>query len=509
MSGSAHAGGGSLTRLVDAILLPPFPGRSAPGWVLRALEHGLAGVTLFGPNVAAPEQLATLTAALRAVAAEPLVAIDEEGGDVTRLAHLTGSPYPGNAALGAVDDVQLTRAVYHALGTDLAAAGINVDLAPSVDVNTTAGNPVIGTRAFGDRTALVSRHAAAAVTGLQSAGLAACAKHFPGHGSTRDDTHHVLATVEGGLRRVRVRDLPPFAAAIAAGVAAVMPGHLRVPGLTGALPASQSAAALHGLLRGELGFTGVIISDALEMRAVSQRDGIAGAAVRTAGAGVDLLCLGRDLDEDDYLAIRAAIVAAVRDGGLPEARLADAAGRVAGLRARLAAKAQPAAEQPGPRLPGPADARPDGTLGLAAARRALRLFGTVGPVTDPLVIEADPPENIAAGRVPWGLGPWLPGESVIRLPAGNVEAAASAVAGAVARAAARSLIMVVRNAHRAPRTQALVSLLLAQRPDTIVVEMGLPVWRPPARTYLATYGASRPSGQAAAELLGLTGPDAA
>jgi beta-N-acetylhexosaminidase len=507
MSGSAHRVDGSLTRLADAILLPPFPGRSAPRWVLRALEQGLAGVTLFGPNVAGPEQLAALTAALRAVAAEPLVAIDEEGGDVTRLAHLTGSPYPGNAALGAVDDVQLTRAVYHALGTDLAAAGINVDLAPSVDVNTTAGNPVIGTRAFGDHTALVSRHAAAAVTGLQSAGLAACAKHFPGHGSTRDDTHHVLATVEGGIRRVRERDLPPFAAAIAAGVAAIMPGHLRVPGLTGSRPASQSAAALGGLLRGELGFTGVIISDALEMRAVSQRDGIAGAAVRAAAAGVDLLCLGRDLDEDDYLAIRAALVAAVRDGSLPEARLADAAGRVAGLRALLAAKAPPAAARPG--LPGPPDARPDGPLGLAAARRALRLFGTVGPVTDPLVIEADPPENIAAGRVPWGLGPWLPGESVIRLPAGNGEAAASAVADAVARAAARSLIVVVRNAHRAPRTQDLVSLLLAQRPDTIVVEMGLPVWRPPARTYLATYGASRPSGQAAAELLGLTGPDAA
>ena len=278
--------------------------------MLRALENGLAGVTLFGPNVSGPEQLSALTGELRGAAPEPVIAIDEEGGDVTRLAHLTGSPYPGNAALGAVDDVALTRAVYRALGTDLAAVGINVDLAPSVDVNTAAGNPIIGTRSFGASTALVSRHAAAAVHGLQSAGVAACAKHFPGHGSTREDSHHMVATIDGDLTRVRERDMPPFAAAIAAGVAAIMPGHLRLPGVTGDLPATQSVAALGWLLRGELGFTGVIISDALEMRAVSKRNGITDAAVRAVAAGVDLLCLGRDQDEEAYLAVRAAITAA-------------------------------------------------------------------------------------------------------------------------------------------------------------------------------------------------------
>src|SRR5262249_4284221 len=167
----------SLTRLAGAIRVPPVPGHSAPRWLLRALENGLAGVTLFGPNVSGPEQLSALTSALRAAAVEPVIAIDEEGGDVTRLGHLTGSPYPGNAALGAVDDVALTRAVYQALGTDLAAVGINVDLAPSVDVNTAAGNPIIGTRSFGDRTGLVSRHAAAAVHGLPAPPVAPCAQH--------------------------------------------------------------------------------------------------------------------------------------------------------------------------------------------------------------------------------------------------------------------------------------------------------------------------------------------
>jgi beta-N-acetylhexosaminidase len=516
VSGTAF-GAGSLTRLADAVLIPPFPGRSAPRWLLQALENGLAGVTLFGPNVAGPQQLSELTAALRAAAPEPVIAIDEEGGDVTRLAHLTGSPYPGNAALGAVDDAALTAAVYRALGADLAAVGINVDLAPSVDVNTAAGNPVIGTRSFGDRTGLVSRHAAAAVRGLQSAGVAACAKHFPGHGSTRDDSHHVIASVEGGLARVRERDLPPFAAAIAAGVAAIMPGHLRVAGLTGDLPATQSAAALDGLLRGELGFTGVIISDGLEMRAVSGQGGVPSAAVRSVAAGMDLLCLGRDQDEEDYLAVRAALAAAVSSGELPAARLEEAAERVARFRASLAAKALPGA--PGPEMPGlpgpgapgaatgPGPGDGDG-IGLAAARRALRVSGSPGTVTDPLVIEVAPPGNMAVGTVPWGLAPWLPAGSVVQVPAGG-EQAGRRVAQALGRAAGRSVIAVVRDAHRDPGAQEVITALLAQRPDAIVVEMGLPVWRPPARTYLATYGASRTSGQAAAELLGLTAPDGA
>src|SRR5258708_18834366 len=183
---------------------------------------------------------------------------------------------------------------------------MNLHLAPSVDVNTAADNPVIGTRSFGADTALVARHAAAAVTGLQLAGVAACAKHFPGHGSTSIDSHHAIATVNGSMDLIASRDLPPFVAAIAAGVRAVMPGHLRIPGLTGDLPASLSASAQTGLLRGELGFTGVIVSDALEMRAVSDPYGIPEAAVMAVAAGTDLLCLGRDQDRLTYLRVRQA-----------------------------------------------------------------------------------------------------------------------------------------------------------------------------------------------------------
>src|SRR5215471_14827982 len=177
----------ALGALADAILIPPFPGTTAPAWILRALERGLAGVTLFGPNVTG--DLAALTASLRsASAAEPVIAIDEEAGDVTRV-FFAGCPYPGNAALGAVDDVTLTRQVYAAVGAELARLGINTDLAPCADVLAPGGSHVVGTRSFGPDPQLVARHAAAAVAGLQASGVAACAKHFPGHGSTAADSH--------------------------------------------------------------------------------------------------------------------------------------------------------------------------------------------------------------------------------------------------------------------------------------------------------------------------------
>jgi beta-N-acetylhexosaminidase len=523
-----------LGRLADAILIPPFPGLSAPGWLLGALARGLAGVTLYGQNIAAPGQVSALTAALREATAGdgPVIAIDEEGGDVTRVAFAEGSPYPGNAALGMVDDTALTRAVHQAIGADLAALGISFDMAPCADVLGAADSPAIGTRSFGADTGLVSRHTAAAVAGLQGAGVAACTKHFPGHGRTGTDTHEALATIEGGLADLRLVDLPPFEAAIRAGTLAIMPSHLRVPELTGDLPASVSGAALTGLLRGELGFTGVIVSDALEMRATRDLFGIPRAAVLAVAAGTDLLCLGREGSEDDYLAVRDALVAAVRDGTLDGERLEEAADRVARLRGGLARarSAAPAAGGVSSDSAAPVGAGPGASglgrmgpaVGLIAARRAVQVSGPRRTLSHPVIIEVEPRENIAAGRFGWGLGPWAPAGSVHRVSAagrllngaglGPADDAASAAGPGpvdatriLAAAAGRSLVAVVRDAHRDEQTQSLVSALLAARPDLIVVEMGLPFWRPPEGTsYLATYGASRASAHAAAELLGLT-----
>jgi len=518
----------ALGRMADAILIPPFPGLSAPGWMLDALGRGLAGVTLFGQNISAPDQVSALTTMLRSAAPgdDPVIAIDEEGGDVTRVAYADGSPYPGNAALGAVDDVALTEAVYRAIGADLAALGINLDLAPCADVLGMADSPAVGTRSFGADTRLVSRHTAAAVAGLQGACVAACTKHFPGHGRTGTDSHEAIATIEGGLADLRLVDLPPFEAAIRAGTLAIMPSHLRVPELTGDLPATVSAAAITGLLRGELGFTGVIVSDALEMRATRDTFGIPGAAVLAVAAGTDLLCLGRDGSEDAYLAVRDALVAAVRDGALDGERLEEAADRVARLRGGLARtrSAAPASDSERP------------AVGLVAARRAVRISGPHQTLSRPVIIEVEPRENIAAGRFGWGLAPWaqagsvhrvsasgrlLNGAGLDRADAARSDPAAAArsgaadggpadggrvdAAGILAAAAGRSLVTVVRDAHRDEQTQSLISALLAARPDLILVEMGLPFWRPPEGTsYLATYGASRASAHAAAELLGLT-----
>ena len=410
-----------LGRMADAILIPPFPGTVAPGWMLDALSRGLAGVTLFGQNIAAPGQVIALTAALRAAAAgdDPVIAIDEEGGDVTRVAYADGSPYPGNAALGAVDDTALTRSVYQAIGADLAALGINFDLAPCADVLGAADSPAVGTRSFGADTGLVSRHTAAAVAGLQRSGVAACAKHFPGHGRTGTDTHEAIATIEGGLADLRLVDLPPFEAAIRAGTLAIMPSHLRVPELTGDLPATVSGAALTGLLRGELGFTGVIVSDALEMRAIRDMFGIPRAAVLAVAAGTDLLCLGRDGSEDDYLAVREALVAAVRDGALDGARLEEAADRVARLRGGLA-RARSSPGRCGSALTARSSTvwpcrRPG--VGLVRGPARVRASGPRRTLNHPVIVEVEPRENIAAGRFGWGLGPWAPAGSVHRVSA--------------------------------------------------------------------------------------------
>ncbi|GAA1813004.1 glycoside hydrolase family 3 protein [Actinomadura chokoriensis] len=479
-----------IARLARGTLLPSFPGATAPRWLLDELEAGLGGVTLFAltGNVPSPESLAALTAQMRK-AGDPFVTIDEEGGDVTRLGgHATGSPYPGNAALGAVDDPELTRRIYRSLGAELAEVGVNFNFAPSVDVNTADDNPVIGTRSFGSDPELVARHAAASVAGTQEAGVAACAKHFPGHGATVDDSHLSIPLVDADLELLDRRELVPFRAAIAAGTRAVMTGHLNLPSITAGAPATLSHAAITGLLREHLGYQGVIVTDALDMEGASGAIGIPEASVRALIAGADLLCLGPNEHAETVEATLAAIDEAVRAGRLPAARLAEAAERTARLREWLA---------------GHGTAAVDRAAGLAAARRALRVTGALpgwdGP---PLVVETESTGNIAVGPTPWGLGPWAP-------DAVRTDGADGAADRVLDRAKGRGLIVVLRDAHRHAGQRALTTALLTARPDTVVVEMGLPVWRPGSAVYLATYGAAAANAQAAAELLGLTGSPAA
>ncbi|HEY7271429.1 MAG TPA: glycoside hydrolase family 3 protein [Actinoplanes sp.] len=480
-----------LRRLALRTLLAAFSGATAPDWALTLLDDGLAGHTLFGRNIADADQLAGLTATLRDRRRDVVLAIDEEGGDVTRLAHRTGSPYPGNAALGAVDDVDLTRAVYGAIGAELATAGVNLDFAPTVDVNTADDNPIIGTRSFGADPERVSRHATAAVAGLQGSGVAACVKHFPGHGATVSDSHLELPTVDAPVGVLRERDLPPFVAAVAAGTRAVMTAHIRVPALTGDVPATFSRTVLTDLLRGEYGFDGVIVTDALEMAgAAAAAGGIAPAAVRALAAGADLLCVGADVDALLVEAVAVEIVSAVRDGRLPLPRVEEAASRVAGLASSSALRPF-----------GPSAA--DGRLGYAAARRAVRVEGSLAGLRNPLVVQLESDSSIAEGRVPWGLTPHMNGTEQV-----TVVAAEATPAALTDRAGQRPIVVVGRHTHRSAAARFLIERLAADHPVT-VVEMGWPSrWRPSgARAFVTTYGASHANGRAAAEVLGLAAPE--
>ncbi|QRN79264.1 MAG: glycoside hydrolase family 3 protein [Nocardiopsis sp. BM-2018] len=477
----------TLERLANATLLVPFESLQAPRWILDGLADGISGVCLFHNNLESPEQVTALNASLCEATDTPLISLDEEGGDVTRIGQARGSDYPGNAALGAVDDTDLTRATLRALGVQLSGMGFNLDLAPSVDVNVADDNPVIGTRSFGADADLVARHAAASVQGLQEAGVAACAKHFPGHGATSQDSHHTLPVVEADADLLRRRELLPFRAAIDAGVRSILTAHIELPGLGGEGPATLNRALLNDLLRNEMGFTGVVVSDAMDMRGVSGEIGIPEASVLAVAAGCDLLCLGRFVYADQVARVRSALVQAVREGRLTGERLEEAAERNARLRDWVKESAETKAT-----------AEVTGTVGLAGARRATRVDGDIPPLDNPYVVEVEAPAGIAVGEVPWGLGPWF--RDTVRLSPEAEEPAA-----VLAAAADRDLVVVVRDAHRYPTTQEFVSALLSSRPEAVVVEMGLPIWRPDCGAYVSTYGAAHVNGLSAAELLGSAG----
>ncbi|WP_413758921.1 glycoside hydrolase family 3 protein [Streptomyces sp. MMBL 11-3] len=490
------SGTDTLTRDALAVLQPGFTGTAAPSWLLRRLGEGLTSVGLFGRNIASADQLAALTAQLRAERDDVLVAIDEEGGDVTRLEVRTGSSFPGNHALGAVDDTALTEAVAHELGRRLAACGVNLNWAPSADINSNPSNPVIGVRSFGADTALVARHTAAYVAGLQAAGVAACTKHFPGHGDTAVDSHHALPRIDADLSVLQARELAPFRAAIAAGTRAVMSAHILVPALDPAHPATLSRRVLTGLLREELGFDGLIVTDGMEMQAISATYGIERGSVLAIAAGADAICVGGGLaDEATVLRLRDALVAAVRSGELPEERLADAAARVRALASWTAsagaAAPASAADESGPEV------------GLVAARRALTV--TRGPHHAPLtgapyVAALTPVANIAVGdETPWGVG----AELRRRLPGTETGSFSGEGAGAevLAAAGSRRVVAVVRDVHRHAWMAEALDALVTARPDTIVVEMGVPQAPPRGALHIATHGAARVCGQAATEAI--------
>ncbi|MEV0486495.1 glycoside hydrolase family 3 protein [Streptomyces sp. NPDC050508] len=501
------SGTDTLTRDALTVLQPGFPGTTAPDWLLRRLGEGLASVGLFGRNIASPEQLSSLTAQLRSERDDVLVAIDEEGGDVTRLEVRTGSSFPGNHALGAVDDVDLTRAVAHELGRRLAACGVNLNWAPSADVNSNPSNPVIGVRSFGADPELVARHTAAYVTGLQAAGVAACTKHFPGHGDTAVDSHHALPRIDAESSVLERRELLPFRAAIAAGTRAVMSAHILVPTLDPDHPATLSLRILTDLLRGQLGYDGLIVTDGMEMQAIAATYGIERGSVLAIAAGADAICVGGGLADDETVRrLRDALVGAVHAGELPEERLTEAAERVRELARWTASGAAASTSDEGSASDTGSASTAEVTrvdIGLIAARRALRVTATdrFTPLTEPpYVALLTPVANIAVGdETPWGVA----AELSRKLPGTETGSFSGEGAGpeALEAAGTRRIVAVVRDEHRHPWMASTLDTLLAARPDTVVVEMGVPQTPPRGALHIATHGAARVCGHAAAEVI--------
>lgn len=495
----------SLARRIAATLLPGFVGTTLPAWLERRLREGLGGVCIFGPNIASADQLRALTAAIYAANPDAIIAIDEEGGDVTRLHYATGSPYPGNAVLGRLGDADRTERVAARVGAELRAVGVNLDFAPDVDINSNPDNPVIGVRSFGVSPRVVAEQGAAWVRGLQSSGVAACAKHFPGHGDTAQDSHLALPVVDLSAAELRERELVPFRAAVEAGTRTMMTSHILLPQLDAALPATFSAPIIEGLLRGELGFDGVVVTDALDMHGASGERGIPEAAVLALTAGCDLLCLGTENTDEQLTAIVEAVAEAIASGRLTAGRVEQAAGRVIGLAGELRAVPVPAQEGAGASSSAP-------VIDPVEARAVVPAFELSDTARTWLhdgrraagIVRLETVANIAVGTAPWG--PF----AETATGAGDAAAAAFAALPVVevteadagpAVLPAGPVIVIGKDNHRHAFARDTIDRLRAERDDVLVVDMG---WPADDRRYadIATFGASRLLGRALLDLLG-------
>ncbi|GAA3518215.1 glycoside hydrolase family 3 N-terminal domain-containing protein [Actinocatenispora rupis] len=478
-----------LSRLAHGVLFPGVGRPRLPRWAAKRIDRGVGGFVVYGKDVESAEQVRALTDAVHGLREHVLVATDEEGGDVSRLEYAGGISTPGNLPLGRIDEPDTTEAAAYQVGLSLRDAGIDWDLAPTVDV---AANPLtpIGSRSFGADRGLVSRHTAAWVRGLQAAGPAACAKHFPGHGESNADAHFGATTVGVPRDELLASYLDPFRAAIAAGVDSIMVSHDRLTAVDPDLPSTISAPVITGILRTDLGYDGVVLTDALEMRGIADVADVPTAAVRAIAAGADALCLGSWAYGEDVDAAAAALVAAVRDGRLDEGRLRQANDRLA----RLGTRARSAADR-------------DDEIGVRLARRALVVHG------DPrvrgrhvLTVRLTPSVSPAIGRRDWGIEPLLAdaglelttvvvdgdtynGPGMVRAEIGQYRSECGADA---------PVVIQVRSPHRFDWTGPILADLRDRCPDAVVVDMGVPGESFAGfRGWVRTFGASRACAQAA------------
>lgn len=332
----------TLNQKIGQLCMFGFDGLVPPSFLRGFVqEWGLGGVILFGSNLKSPPQILELTRTLQGLTAGPplLIGVDQEGGRVSRLKP-PFTQFPPAARLGALGSEEIARTVGGVIGKELCAVGINVDFAPVLDVHTNPDNPVIGDRAFAADPDVVARMGIAFFQGLQAEGVLATGKHFPGHGDTSTDSHLELPVVHHPVDRLERVELYPFRRAIDAGLPVLMTAHVLCPALDPGVPATLSPRVLTELLRHELGFEGIIVSDDLSMAAIAGRWSVEEAACRFIEAGGDLILMGEDAGAQQ--AILDALLNAVRSNRIPEDRLEASLGRIRKAKKKLSAFRQPA-----------------------------------------------------------------------------------------------------------------------------------------------------------------------
>ncbi len=491
---------------ISSRLLLAFEGTQAP---TDLPADQVSGFTLFRDhNVSDAAQLANLTQELHALATDGLpmlMCIDQEGGQFLGLGDI-GTPFPGNMALGASGDPNLARQVAAATGRELRSLGINVNYAPVADLTTNPDNPSLGIRSFGDEPTQVANMVAATVAGFHEAGVAATVKHFPGKGEARVDSHFGLPILKHARERLDSVELVPFLAGLEAGAELVMTGHFALPALTGRtdLPATLASEILVDLLRGDLDFGGVVVTDAFNMAAITQGAAQVIDAIVALNAGVDLLLL--TFEHEMRTALPEALRLAAARGLVRIADHTQAAQRIAALRTHLAGF-----ESPGLEVLRCADHQ--SLAGQAAAASITVVRNETGllplaPTPDQRILAIMPkPENLTPADTSVSVEPHL--AAAIRKHHRHVDELVTShspsddeIAAIATKAAGYDSVVVgTISASMNTSQAAMVNSLLEANSNVVTVAMRTP-WDltayPASRTHLCTYGILRPTMEALA-----------
>lgn len=503
-----------LEHAVGQQFLLSFEGRQSPPEAFLEIlkRQHVGGVVLFRhKNMSSLEELRGLTRALQSAAAEAgqpplLIAVDQEGGQLMAVSQTT--PFPGNMALGATRSEKLAYRVGVAMGKELAALGINVDFAPVCDVNSNPRNPVIGTRSFGEDPELVASLGAALIRGLQRSGVAATAKHFPGHGDTSSDSHHSAPVLKQNLKRIRSVELVPFRRAIASGVHLIMTAHIAVPALNGGSPeqpATLSREILHGLLRNKMGFKGVIVSDALDMHAIGQGPEYIAETIAAVAAGNDFLLFNHELSKVEPAYKN--LVQACRRGLVPEQQVQASARRILRLKKWIGRQAQFPMTVIGceehARL-----AREVARRSITLVRNSAGLLPLRVPESKKIAVALARPEDLTPADTSSYVTPGL--AAALRRRGVQVDEFSFTITSEeIAETCSRlsgyeTAIVGTINASLYPAQAELVNRLIKQGTQVIAVALRLPydlAAYPAAATYLCAYSILQPSMEALADAL--------